>query len=67
LVSDIKTITFDSSSTELSERQKDAILTLQNRTYDHKKNYRLAARDLDTNIEICAVNIKINRSFISDF
>jgi uncharacterized protein (TIGR02687 family) len=67
LVSDIKTITFDSSSTELSERQKDAILTLQNRTYDHKKNYRLVARDLDTNIEICAVNIKINRSFISDF
>lgn len=67
LVSDIKTITFDSSSTDLSERQKDAILTLQNRTYDHKKNYRLVARDLDTNIEICAVNIKINRSFISDF
>ena len=67
LVSDIKTITFDSSSTELSERQKDAILTLQNRTYDHKKNYRLVARDLDANIEICAVNIKINRSFISDF
>lgn len=67
LVSDIKVITFDSSSDVLAERQKDAILTLQNRTYDHNKNYRLAVRDVDTNIEICAVNIKINRSFISDF
>ena len=67
LVSDIKTVTFDSSSNDLAERQKDIILTLQNRAYDHNKNYRLAVREVNSNIEICAVVIRINRSFISDF
>jgi len=67
LVSDIKTVSFDSSSNNLAERQKDIILTLQNRAYDHQKNYRLVVRDVNTNIEICSVDIRINRSFISDF
>ncbi len=67
LISDIKTLTFDSQSNDISERKKEAILTLKNQIYDPEKSYRLIARDIKTNIEVCAVNVKINRAFTSDF
>ena len=67
LISDIKTVSFDSQSNDISERQKEAILTLQNRIYDPKKVYRLIVRDNKTNIEVCSVDVKIDRAFTSDF
>lgn len=67
LISDIKTVTFDSRSNDISERKKEAVLTLKNQIYDPEKNYRLIVRDTKTNIEVSAVNVKIDRAFTSDF
>lgn len=67
LISDIKTVTFDSQSNDISERKKEAVLTLKNQIYDPEKNYRLIVRDIKTNIEVSAVNVKIDRAFTSDF
>lgn len=67
LISDIKIVTFDSQSSDISERKKEAVLTLKNQTYDPEKNYRLIVRDIKTNIEVSAVNVKIDRAFTSDF
>lgn len=67
LISDIKIVTFDSQSSDISERKKEAVLTLKNQTYDPEKNYRLIIRDIKTNIEVSAVNVKIDRAFTSDF
>jgi len=66
-ISDIKTVTFDSQSNDISERQKEVILTLKNQIYDPKKSYRLIVRDIKTNIEVCSVEVKIDRAFTSDF
>jgi uncharacterized protein (TIGR02687 family) len=66
-ISDIKTVTFDSQSNDISERQKEVILTLKNQIYDPKKSYRLIVRDIKTNIEVCSVDVKIDRAFTSDF
>ena len=67
LISDIKIVTFDSQSSDISERKKEAVLTLKNQIYDPEKNYRLIVRDIKTNIEVSAVNVKIDRAFTSDF
>jgi uncharacterized protein (TIGR02687 family) len=67
LISDIKTVTFDSQSNDISERDKEAVLTLKNQIYDPEKSYRLIVRDIKTNIEVNAVNVKIDRAFTSDF
>ena len=60
-------MTFDSQSNDISERKKEAVLTLKNQIYDPEKNYRLIVRDIKTNIEVSAVNVKIDRAFTSDF
>ena len=67
LISDIKIATFDSQSNDISKRKKEIILTLKNQIFDPEKNYRLIIRDVKTNIEVCAVNVKIDRAFTSDF
>ena len=67
LISDITTATFDLQSNDISKRKKEIILTLKNQIFDPEKNYRLIIRDVKTNIEVCAVNVKIDRAFTSDF
>jgi len=66
-VTNIESITFESSSDKMEERQKSVTLVLQGRQYDKKKNYRLVLRDAETGVEQESVNVTIDRAFTDDF
>ncbi|MBW2330825.1 MAG: BREX-1 system phosphatase PglZ type A, partial [Deltaproteobacteria bacterium] len=66
-VTNIESVTFDSSSDKMEERQKSVTLVLQGRRYDKKKNYRLVLRDAETGVEEESVNVIIDRAFTDDF
>ena len=66
-VTSIETVSFDSASGNLDERQKDVILTLQDRAYDKRTPYRLVLRDADTDIEQHSLTVTIDRAINDDF
>jgi hypothetical protein len=66
-VTSIETVSFDSPSGNLDERQKDVILTLQDRAYDKRTPYRLVLRDADTDIEQHSLTVTIDRAINDDF
>ena len=66
-VTNIETVTFDSASDSMSERQKDIYLVLQERQYDKKTPYRLTLRDAETGIEQQHVIVIIDRAITDDF
>lgn len=66
-VTNIETVTFDSVSDNMSDRQKDVYLVLQDRPYDKRTSYRLVLRDADTGIEQQSVNVIIDRAIADDF
>ena len=66
-VTDIQNVTFNSRSDTMSERTQWVAVTLQNKEYDKKRCYRLVLRDVETNIEVGSVEVKIDRLFMSDF
>jgi len=66
-VTDIETVTFESSSENISERTKDVMLTLKNIAYDRNKKYYLVLRDADDDVEVSRIAVVIDRVFTSDF
>jgi uncharacterized protein (TIGR02687 family) len=66
-VTSIESLTFDSSSDNIDERQKSVILTLQDRQYDKRTRYRLVLRDAGTGIEELSVDVTIDRAIADDF
>lgn len=66
-VTNIESVTFDSSSDNMADRTKWVSLTLQNRDYDRNKTYRLILRDAEDDIEQQSVEVKIDRAFLNDF
>ena len=66
-VTTIETMTFDSTSSNLDERQKSVILTLRDRPYDKRTPYRLILRDADTGIEQESLDVIIDRVITDDF
>ena len=66
-VTTIESVTFDSTSSNLDERQKSVILTLRDRPYDKRTPYRLVLRDADTGIEQESLDIIIDRAITDDF
>ena len=66
-VTTIETVTFDSTSSNLDERQKPVILTLGDRPYDKHTPYRLVLRDAGTGIEQASIDIIIDRAITDDF
>ncbi|MCD6311221.1 MAG: BREX-1 system phosphatase PglZ type A, partial [Elusimicrobia bacterium] len=66
-ITDIRTVTFNSRSDNMSERTQWIMLTLQNRDYDKNKCYRFILRDAETKIEIQSVDVKIDIMLASDF
>jgi uncharacterized protein (TIGR02687 family) len=66
-VSSTETVTFDSASEKMEERQKSVMLTLQDREYDKKATYRLVLRDADTGVEVQSVDVVIDRAIADDF
>ena len=66
-VTTIESVTFDSTSSNIDERQKSVILTLRDRPYDKRTPYRLVLRDAATGIEKAAHDIIIDRAITDDF
>ena len=66
-VTTTETVTFDSTSSSLDERQKSVILTLRDRPYDKRTSYRLVLRDADTGIEQESIDVIIDRAISDDF
>ncbi|MDR0705060.1 MAG: BREX-1 system phosphatase PglZ type A [Planctomycetaceae bacterium] len=66
-VSSIETLTFNSTSENLDERQQSACVTLQSHSCDKSEKYYLILRDVDSNIEILSQEIIIDRVIAEDF
>ncbi len=66
-VTTIGSMTFDSTSSNLDERQKSVILTLRDRPYDKRTPYRLVLRGADTGIEQESLDVIIDRAITDDF
>jgi uncharacterized protein (TIGR02687 family) len=66
-VTNVETVTFDSTSGQMDERTKWVSLVLRDRPYDKKTRYRLVLRAADTGIEQASVDVIIDRTFTDDF
>ncbi len=66
-VTTIESVTFDSASANLDDRQKSVILTLRDRQYDKRTNYRLILRQAETDIEQDSLDVIIDRAIDDDF
>ncbi len=66
-VTSIETVTFESSSDSIEERQKSVFLTLEDRQFDKRFPYRLVLRDSETGIEQGSLEITIDRAISDDF
>ena len=66
-VTNIESISFESSSNNIEERKKSITLVLQDRQYDKKAKYRLVLRDAETGVEQESVDVIIDRAFTDDF
>lgn len=66
-ISNIQTVTFDSTSASMDERKKSIILTLQAGNYDSKKDYFLVVRDVDSRVELHRMPMKIDLALANDF
>lgn len=66
-VSTSETVTFDSTSSNIDQRQKSVILTLKNRQFDKHTTYRLILRDAETSIEQDSLDVIIDRAIADDF
>ena len=66
-VTNIETVTFESSSDKMGERKKWVHLVLQDRQYDKKTTYRLVLRDAESGLELQSVPVVIDRAFSDDF
>jgi len=66
-VTNIETLTFESSSDKIEERKKTITLVLQEREYSKKTKYRLVLRDAETGVEQESIDVVIDRAFSDDF
>jgi uncharacterized protein (TIGR02687 family) len=67
VISDVKTIKFDSSSDRIDERKQWALLVLRDLTYSKHKPYRLVLKEIETDVEFSSVDVIIDRTFTDDF
>jgi uncharacterized protein (TIGR02687 family) len=66
-VTNIESMTFESTSDKMEERKRWVSLVLQDREYDKRVQYRLVLRDSETGIEQQSVPVIIDRAFTDDF
>ncbi len=66
LVSNEETVTFDSESSSMDDRQKSVRLVLKSGTYDNKKEYFLTIRNID-DTEFDSFPVYIDIAFANDF
>ena len=66
-ISNMETVTFDSTSTELAQREKTVKLTLRSKDYDKKKKYKLSLRDVASDYEVTQFDVQISLAIFDDF
>lgn len=66
-VSNVVQLTFDSASSDMNERIKEARLVVESGQYDKKREYHLVLRDVETRAEVERYPIIIDLAFINDF
>ena len=66
-VTNVETVTFDSTSGNMDERKKWIQLVLKDGKYDKMKPYRLVLRDAETDVEHQSIEVSIDRAFSDDF
>lgn len=67
LISSLETITFDSASDKIEERQKEVFLTLKGQQFDKNQTYHFIIIEADTLIEIQKIEITIDRMIADEF
>ena len=66
-VSNVETVTFDSSSGDMDDRTKTVSLSLKTQKYDKTKTYSLILRNAEDNIEVQRADVTIDLAISNDF
>jgi uncharacterized protein (TIGR02687 family) len=66
-ISDVQSITFDSTSLLLDERKRSIFLTVLAGAHDPHKRYDLVMRDAVSSIEVLRLPVKVDLAFGNDF
>ena len=66
-ITNIESVTFDSSSDRMDERKKWVQLVLSDQVYDKKTPYRLVLRDAETGVEHQSIGVIIDRAISDEF
>ena len=66
-LTNIETLTFDSTSKDMNYWKKTVSLTLEGRRFDSKRVYQLLLRDAETGVEEARFDVMIDLLFESDF
>ena len=66
-ISDVQSITFDSTSQLLDERKRSVFLTVLAGAHDPHKRYDLVMRDATSKVEVLRLPIKVDLAFGNDF
>jgi uncharacterized protein (TIGR02687 family) len=67
LISDEPVLTFDSSSDQLQDRQRDVLITIRTGNYSKSEDYFLAMTDDETGAEYRKIPYRINLGIMDDF
>ncbi len=66
-VTNVETVTFDSTSDVMNDWEKSVSLTLEGRSFDNSKTYRLVLRNADTGVDEARFDLTIDLAFTNDF
>ena len=66
-VTNVDSMTFDNSSSDMNQWKKSISLTLEGRHFNSKKVYDLILRDAETGVEEARFDITIDLAFTNDF
>ena len=66
-ITNVETITFDNSSTNMNEWRKEIWLVLASRSFTKTKKYQLIIRNAETGVEETRMDVTINLAFENDF
>ena len=66
-VTNVETLTFDETSSDLSAWKRTARLTLQSRDYNARHEYQLLLREADSDQELGRYAVTIDLAFTNDF
>jgi uncharacterized protein (TIGR02687 family) len=66
-ITNVETITFDNTSSDMNEWREEIWLTLAKRAFNHTTQYQLILRNAETGVEEARMDVTINLAFENDF